>query len=195
MVIPIQMSKLYDIIAFSPLFEPNLNFFSQHLARGLLVKRNGNRLPSAANMLKMRYNCTLESLALTHARLCTNTQSSGRSNIGENIAQISRSVARNKLQAIEKAVSRWWKQSRGNVNIGQRVFYRAHHTPLAQFVQMAWSSTHQLGCGIAGCSGFYNIVCQYFPAMGTFNQNIYQPGTPCSACPSGFTCTDQVLCN
>ncbi|KIH66588.1 SCP-like protein [Ancylostoma duodenale] len=130
---------------------------------GLLVKRNGNRLPSAANMLKMQYNCALQEAAYTHARLCTNTNSGGRSNIGENIAQISRGVASNKLQAIGK---------------------------------MAWSSTYRLGCGIAGCTGFYNIVCQYFPAMAdTFDQNIYQPGTPCSACPSGSTCTDAALCN
>ncbi|KAL6732750.1 hypothetical protein Aduo_003474 [Ancylostoma duodenale] len=172
------------------------NIRRQSLAMGLLVKRNGNRLPSAANMLKMQYNCALQEAAYTHAHLCTNTNSGGRSNIGENIAQISRGVASNKLQAIEKAVSSWWKQSRGSINIGQKVFYRSHHTPLAQFVQMAWSSTYRLGCGIAGCTGFYNIVCQYSPAMAdTFNQNIYQPGAPCSACPSGSTCTDAALCN
>ncbi|KIH42781.1 SCP-like protein, partial [Ancylostoma duodenale] len=107
------------------------NIRRQSLAMGLLVKRNGNRLPSAANMLKMQYNCALQEAAYTHARLCTNTNSGGRSNIGENIAQIGRGVASNKLQAIEK---------------------------------MAWSSTYRLGCGIAGCTGFYNIVCQYSPA-------------------------------
>ncbi|EYC42325.1 hypothetical protein Y032_0535g3088 [Ancylostoma ceylanicum] len=172
------------------------NLRRQHLALGQLVKRNGNRLPTAANMLKMKYNCSLEAAALTHARLCTNTGSSGRANIGENIARISKSVAHNKLQAIEKAVSSWWKQSRGSVNIGQKAYYRARHTPVAQFVQMAWSSTYMLGCGIAGCTGFYSIVCQYYPAMSdVFDVTIYQPGTPCSACPAGSTCTDAALCN
>ncbi|VDM66859.1 unnamed protein product [Strongylus vulgaris] len=148
-------------------------------------------------MMRMKYNCELEAGALDQARLCSNTGSGfGGSNFGENIAQINRSAFPTKLEAIRKAISNWWKQSRGPVNIGPNVYYRSKHiSAAAQFAQMAWHDVDQVGCGIAECNGFHSVVCHYSPQGVTVEQQIYRPGAPCSACPGGTTCTEGALCN
>ncbi|EPB74249.1 hypothetical protein ANCCEY_06678 [Ancylostoma ceylanicum] len=69
-------------------------------------------------------------------------------------------------------------------------------TPLDQ--AMGWATSNLLGCSIVKCttSDRYVGVCRYSPKGNLVNNNVYQVGTVCSACPTGKTsCNrDEGLC-
>ncbi|KHJ88968.1 SCP-like protein [Oesophagostomum dentatum] len=74
------------------------------VARGFALKRNGRRLPPAANMRKLKYNCELEILAFAYASTCTLDTSDpmSRTKTGENMAAISVNNAATFEEALEK---------------------------------------------------------------------------------------------
>ncbi|KAK5985748.1 SCP domain-containing protein, partial [Trichostrongylus colubriformis] len=78
--------------------------------------------------------------------------------------------------------------------IGKGVTYTSSNvdTPADGFVKMAWANTESFGCGVVKCGNYWSVVCHYKPGA-TLDQRIYEPGNPCSACPSGTSC-EQGLC-
>uniref|UniRef100_A0A0N5ATH6 SCP domain-containing protein n=1 Tax=Syphacia muris TaxID=451379 RepID=A0A0N5ATH6_9BILA len=65
--------------------------------------------------------------------------------------------------------------------------------------QLAWATSTKIGCGfISGCTGNVPliVVCRLKSFSGNMvTGQIYKPGTPCSNCPSGTTCSPSVgLC-
>ena len=54
---------------------------------------------------------------------------------------------------------------------------------------MVWSRTSKIGCGVKQCQGGIVVVCHYSPAGNVVGQNVYSPGSTCSACPAGTTCS------
>jgi hypothetical protein len=68
------------------------------------------------------------------------------------------------------------------------------------FTQVLWATTTHVGCGYTAACG---TVCDYAPAgninlpsMGSIREaNLWQIGTPCSACPSGYKNCDAGLCS
>ena len=72
---------------------------------------------------------------------------------------------------------------------------------VGHFTQLIWATTEHVGCGYM----VYNhpsvrnhdtqyYVCNYGPAGNYNGRPVYRGGAPCSACPSGTSCTERGLC-
>ncbi|KAK6758467.1 hypothetical protein RB195_015968 [Necator americanus] len=154
------------------------------------------RLPRAANMMEMKYDCNLETSAQTYANTCTLTASpeGQRAAQGENIATVTGSVA--PVEAVRQAENGWWNQISIN-GMNEKMLFTQYlstksRAPIA-FTQMVWALSYRLGCGVATCATSTFVVCRYGERGNIINQNVYTTGAPCSNCPSGCT-TGGVLC-
>ncbi|CAJ0602190.1 unnamed protein product [Cylicocyclus nassatus] len=155
------------------------------LAQGQVHKNTGNLLPTGANILKMEYDCTLEKKAIEEVRNCpTSKKGYGKNFITVSIDGLSW------LEGVNKVVTSWWKVVRHYPGPGMEVTFRQNHVnqPIESFTQMAWATSRKLGCAIAKCSNHYTAICNYDPRGNYVEQLIYQKGTPCKACPSGWKC-------
>ncbi|KHJ89748.1 SCP-like protein [Oesophagostomum dentatum] len=174
------------------------NWRRSELAKGNIAKRNGNYLPPAADMQRMRWNCAMEMEVETYLKTCPSAASeeSTRAGIGENYFNISESEVADYMTAVQKAVTSWWKVIRTTDGIGMAVTFRAHHVgaPIASFTQMAWSSSRKLACAVAKCYGNYVAVCRYNPIGNYVEQVVYKKGNPCTSCSAGSWCTYDSLC-
>ncbi|KIH57866.1 SCP-like protein, partial [Ancylostoma duodenale] len=170
------------------------DFYRTGLAVGEATTTNNERMLRSSNMMRLRWNCGMEAAALQHAMACTFAKSelSTRPDYGENQATIT--VASNYQAAAEEAVRQWWKTSRTIGGVGRdRIYQRSFFgTPIDGFTQMAWATTTKLGCAIVKCSGRYNVVCRYNPRGNIVGEEIYRRGRPCSQCPLGTTCLDNL---
>ncbi|KAK5983934.1 SCP domain-containing protein [Trichostrongylus colubriformis] len=172
------------------------NFRRMQLARGAVLNKKGRNLPQASNMRKLKYDCNLERSAVAAAATCSyGGQQNLPSDVQENAHILLRSSVQWRKDAIVEAIKVWWRELRVSGGIGRGVTYTSKNvgTPTEWFVRMAWANTQSFGCGVARCGGFWSAVCHYKPGA-TVNQRIYEPGSPCSACPSGTTCSDGLVC-
>ncbi|KHJ86441.1 SCP-like protein [Oesophagostomum dentatum] len=162
------------------------------LANGTVTNTDGVALPKGNNILQMEIDCTLEAAATAIAANCFADSPNPGTGISENRAEVLLTGVPDKLTAIEKGVSSWWKQIRTvTPTISTTVTYDASHAAIIDFVHMAWAPTYKLGCGINKCTNFYAVVCQYSPSDLAYGNQIYEIGNPCTNCPAGFnTCTD-----
>ncbi|RCN41455.1 SCP-like protein, partial [Ancylostoma caninum] len=177
------------------------NFRRGLLATGQIPRKDGKHLPTASNMQKMTYDCTLEEGAIQYASTCPTRLSelSSRPNVGENFKTFP--ATRFTFDtAAKKSVTEWWKVIR-DVNFFEKVVvFRPFHDghPISSFTQMAWATSNRLGCSIVNCStsNRYVGVCRYTQRGNIVNNNVYEVGAVCSACPSGMTsCNrDEGLC-
>ncbi|RCN50042.1 SCP-like protein [Ancylostoma caninum] len=144
------------------------NYRRSELARGLVRRAGGNLLPSAANMVKLRYNCALEAFAMSHAATCSFNESDplGRLDTGENVAIVFPEQAVTYQGAIRYAIMKWWWPIRKEYGVmGKKVTFKAKHQgqPISHFAQISWAETHEVGCGVVKCGDVYNVVCRYIP--------------------------------
>nr|AEP82920.1 venom allergen/ancylostoma secreted protein-like 5 [Heligmosomoides bakeri] len=177
------------------------NYRRSQLAKGLVAKNNGNLLPPAANMRKMRYDCELEKAAQAHADGCVGGDSdpATRPGIQENVhsVYISQSTPY-RMDAMRESVKQWWSQVRKVEGIGMAVTFKEHHlqSTIQWFTKMAWATTEWLGCAVTKCNsnGNFIIVCRYKPGGNIVNHVVYEKGAQCK-CPAGYSCsTDEKLC-
>ncbi|GBL77352.1 Peptidase inhibitor 16 [Araneus ventricosus] len=57
------------------------------------------------------------------------------------------------------------------------------------YMQVAWSRSSRIGCGVTKCDTRYIIVCNYFESA-IYGQHMYAVGVPCSQC----TDENEILC-
>nr|AEP82930.1 venom allergen/ancylostoma secreted protein-like 14 [Heligmosomoides bakeri] len=169
-----------------------INYRRSQLANGLVQKFNGNYLPKAGNMVQLKYDCSLENSADTHAKTCSRTNSNAAADIGETIknADVSTTVT-TRVEGMGEAVKVWWRKIKTEtVSIGMAVTFKSQHVnaPIRTFTTLAWATTTRIGCGVEKCNGFFFIVCHYQPRGNIVNSVIYQTGEPCTRCPSGAAC-------
>nr|AEP82914.1 venom allergen/ancylostoma secreted protein-like 1 isoform 4 [Heligmosomoides bakeri] len=174
------------------LFRDMHNYRRSETALGRTIKNTGNYLPKSSNMQYMRYSCPLEVTAIQVASTCpTPLIQSGRL-----IGQVAIG-AYTYTTATREIVKSLWRVVRQVNGPGMKVTFKAQHvgTPIASFTQMAWAASRRLGCAVARCPTAYVVVCNYEPIGNIVGQQIYTPGTPCTACTYGSTCTaTQGLC-
>ncbi|WKX88440.1 hypothetical protein Q1695_008238 [Nippostrongylus brasiliensis] len=171
------------------------NYRRSQLASGNIAKNNGRYLPTAADMVQLKYDCDLEKAAKAHADTCSFAYSSAASSAStsENIATIPKtSTVVNRVDATSEAIKSWWKNVRTQtVNIGMLVTFKQKHVgyPIESFIKMAWAKSTKFGCGAKLCSNNnFFVVCQYTPKGAIVNQVVYQTGSPCAACPAASSC-------
>ncbi|PIO67465.1 SCP-like protein [Teladorsagia circumcincta] len=103
------------------------NYRRSRLALGRVRKNNGALLQPATNMIKLRYDCRLETSAKEVADKCTTSRSALPPEVKQNIHRIHRSSARFRTDAMIEAVKHWWSQVRLVHGIGMRAIFRAEH--------------------------------------------------------------------
>ncbi|KAK5967913.1 hypothetical protein GCK32_006495 [Trichostrongylus colubriformis] len=176
------------------------NYRRSRLAQGLVPNgKTGGNLPAGSNIFMMKYNVELERAAQAYADTCPSGGSTSLTTMGENFASIS-SITKTFYDCICEAIKSFWNPIM-STNINPRVVFTEKlmtrpKGPL-KFTQMAWASTHEVGCGAQRCDANTVVVCRYSPRGNIVNQSIYSQGPMCSACPYGGCITDpmqQGLC-
>ncbi|KAL6732445.1 hypothetical protein Aduo_003205 [Ancylostoma duodenale] len=161
------------------------NWRRTKLAQGRIKNgKNNYYLPKASNMYKMKYDCNLETSALTYAKQCQLGPSNPPTE-GENVH--SAALTQNKTEAARLAVKAWWSQIYKN-GINQRVLFIANlrdkpNAPTA-FTQMGWARSYKIGCAVVDCPANTFTVCRYEVKGNILNGPIYMIGQPCAACPT-----------
>ncbi|KAK6015840.1 SCP-like protein, partial [Ostertagia ostertagi] len=113
------------------------NYRRSQLARGRVRARGGRRLPKAANMRRMRYDCALETSARQSAERCVRTPwPQLPAGVQENIFKFYRGRARYRRRAIKIAIRHWWRQVHLH-GIGPKVYFRRRFVgqPIAMFTR------------------------------------------------------------
>ncbi|KAL6733936.1 hypothetical protein Aduo_004532 [Ancylostoma duodenale] len=172
-------------------FESAHNKYRSIVARGKGYNGIINYTPTAANMLKMTYNCNMEAGAIVQAKTCSRKESNPKSRpgIGENIIEINKMYL-TMPEVAKQATERWFRQlSMHGVNANM-FFDNAiqRKNTVNHFTQMVWHSSNAVGCGIHNCGKFFFVVCRYSPRGNTINEPIYLIGQKCGACPAGTKC-------
>jgi len=168
--------------------------------RSLLAKGQAANItgfaPTAKNMLKMVWDCSLEAQAQSWSNGCV-FQHSGFH--GENIWSATNYPGTNG-DLLAMAGDDWWAElkkygvSTSDVNNYSTATF---NKGTGHFTQMAWGITNKLGCGVARCgTGGKTVIitCQYTPTGNMMSTPIYQIGTACKSnaectTPAGTTCS------
>ncbi|XP_066109064.1 cysteine-rich secretory protein 3-like [Saccopteryx bilineata] len=143
-------------------------------------------LPTASNMLKMKWDSKAAENAQKWADKCTYSHSDkqertiGERSCGENLFESSDPVE------WSYAIQKWYDETEDFVyGVGPK---RAN-SMTGHYTQVVWYSSFEVGCGVAHCPNHetlnYFYVCQYCPA-GNLRSSLsipYLHGTPCASCP------------
>uniref|UniRef100_A0A1I7TY71 SCP domain-containing protein n=1 Tax=Caenorhabditis tropicalis TaxID=1561998 RepID=A0A1I7TY71_9PELO len=165
------------------------NDLRSSIAKGNYVAA-GRKMPSAANMLKMKFDPELAASAQKYADTCP-TGHSKWPGIGENMywEWFSEPFPEN-LDYLGLKACQWWEkefQDFGwqSIEMSQELF----NTGIGHATQMAWAETNSVGCGVKRCGrdpsqkNMYKvmIICQYKPPGNYFTRPIYKPGNACTS--------------
>nr|CDJ86713.1 SCP extracellular domain containing protein [Haemonchus contortus] len=175
------------------------NYRRSRLAQGLVKDKSGNDMPSASNMLMMQYSPSLELTAISSATRCSSEPISGVPyfEMVENMYMVPKSEAQTPEEAIIVAIKHWWSQIRVVGGIEDLTFTANDiNEPISWFTRMAWATTQEVGCGVYSCeNNQWSAVCRYSFGGNRINEQVYEKGTPCSACPTADSlCNTDKLC-
>ncbi|KAI6214233.1 hypothetical protein M3Y94_00243600 [Aphelenchoides besseyi] len=162
------------------------NRYRRDLAKGEVVNKNGNPLPTAQNMYEFKYNIALEKLAEKSARKCEfkHSKPEERKFTGETIYTFTRPVKINNV--LDNATTFWFQELADfgvdeSLNLTRAEFDKG----IGHFTQMAWGETTSVGCAVRYCktkSGEFKhtiVFCNYAPPGNILNRQIYEIGQPC----------------
>ncbi|XP_078334902.1 uncharacterized protein LOC144625948 isoform X1 [Crassostrea virginica] len=161
--------------------------------------------PTAANMKKMKWSDELAQVAQNYANKCIWGHNSARttdtkaltsqfSYVGENLYVTSRSSV-----VPSSAVESWDAEKSDYTYSSQTCTGVCGH-----YTQVAWADSEYVGCASTTCSSFsglsssFNggtiVVCNYGNGGNYAGRKPYTSGPSCSACPAGYSCSDN-LCD
>ncbi|KHJ88497.1 SCP-like protein [Oesophagostomum dentatum] len=139
----------------------------------------GRPMEKATAMLKLTYHPDLETKAQKRANKCVKSGSSPRT---ENHG-ISTNTGISETDAAKEVMNRWWSEiTAKGISQGSNQFYS--NLGISHFAKVAFDINTHVGCGIAKCSGFYNVVCHY-RLVTNEGQQLYKMGYPLKGCPTG----------
>ncbi|KAI1691639.1 cysteine-rich secretory protein family domain-containing protein [Ditylenchus destructor] len=144
------------------------NHYRRILAKGVSRSNDGETLPEAANMFKMKYSRKIEHVAQKWASKCTGKHSYNPK-YGENIAQFWPYA--NKKKVLKESAHNWWAELKKfgmnrNLKFTETLDNGNTWEDIGHWSQMAWAKTIKIGCGVAKCPGNPNsafVVCNYSP--------------------------------
>nr|XP_022307789.1 cysteine-rich venom protein latisemin-like [Crassostrea virginica] len=145
--------------------------------------------PTAANMKEMKWSQELATIARNYAQKCQfahNTQRSSQSStfsyVGENL-YIGPGSPSELVTAWDDEKSDYFFSSNTCNGV------------CGHYTQVVWYASEYLGCARVQCgTNYYLSVCNYGPGGNFNNLRPYTSGTPCSQCPSGYSCNNK-LCS
>ncbi|VDL81563.1 unnamed protein product [Nippostrongylus brasiliensis] len=161
------------------------------VANGLAIDKDGSTVPTAANMLRLRYDCTLERLAVEHANECKlrHSEPKGvRSALGESLVQ---SIGRTLPEQSEVTTGLWFNELHKN-GMGRNLTFGAQEDvyKIGHYTQVVWATTGAIGCAVKECPDGNLAVCNYQPTGNVLEHEVYEEGDPCSKCPDHTYCED-----
>ncbi|KAG5891076.1 hypothetical protein JTB14_028279 [Gonioctena quinquepunctata] len=153
-------------------------------------------LPEASNMRTVEWDEELALVANRWAEQCTFTYDQCRDvrryPVGQNIAKGNSAFSSDISFIIDwyDNVDMLKEEDVGDFQI------RSSHA-LAQYTQLIWAETYQIGCArvafqqAKGANVTYreHFICNYGPTGNIPSQPIYRIGEACSSCPDGTGCT------
>ena len=150
--------------------------------------------PPSSNMLKMLWDPDLEKIAKDFSNKCIVAHNPDRHRlaknydwVGENIAWGTGSCGDKDCGDVYEGVKRWFSESNSyNYVTGQC------SGKCTLYTQMVWWESNKLGCGAKKCGDRTILVCNYAPGGNYVGQRPYKSGAPCSECPSGMSCEDNL---
>ena len=158
--------------------------------------------PTSSNMMIIACDDELAETAQQYSRNCVYEHSQGIitskfNKIGENLYISSNEVTPKNV--LNEAIKNWEEEMKDyNISSNECTNVCGHYT------QLVWNSTYAVGCGLTTCPNIQVgneqwslaqlVVCQYGPAGNFNNKRPYQVGKPCSACPSDYSCKNN-LCS
>ncbi|XP_054424704.1 peptidase inhibitor 16 isoform X2 [Pteronotus mesoamericanus] len=148
--------------------------------------------PSAANMLQMRWDEELATFAKAYAKQCVWGHNKERGRRGENLFAIT-----DEGMDVPRAVEEWYVE-REHYNLSTATCDPGQMC--GHYTQVVWAKTEKIGCGSHFCetiqgieeTNIHLLVCNYEPPGNVKGQRPYQEGTPCSQCPSGYSCENSL---
>ncbi|WKX92488.1 hypothetical protein Q1695_010484 [Nippostrongylus brasiliensis] len=164
------------------------NDYRSETAQGITQNgQSGEWLPKAADMRKLKYDCTLESAAITAAKTCSLQRSANVPANQEENFYVS-AVDFHETVILEIAAQDWY-QTIVSHGINKVVHYRdaldKKPTAPKPYIRMVWSNTTSVGCAFQYCSGNAKfVVCRYSPRSLIVGDFIYEKGAPCGKCPN-----------
>ena len=146
-------------------------------------------------MLRMSWDKELETIAGNFASKCIVAHNPDRHKqakhydwVGENIAWGNGFCGDKECGDVFEGVKRWFSESNNyNFITGQC------SGKCTLYTQMTWWESDKLGCGAKRCGERTILVCNYAPGGNYVGQKPYRQGKPCSECPKGSLC-DNNLC-
>ncbi|CAD5226999.1 unnamed protein product [Bursaphelenchus xylophilus] len=170
----------------------NHNDHRRVIAKGNDKNKDSANMPKASNMQKLVYNKDLEKKAQDWAAQCKfeHTPQTG-DHYGQNLYMTSQNLPQE--QAMTNAGDSWWQElpeKYGGTNV--KFDMSIANQGVGHFTQMAWAQCRSMGCAVQKCNFGTYVVCNY-DSGNMINDNIYNTGEPCSACPQGMECQD-ALC-
>ncbi|XP_027584634.1 peptidase inhibitor 16-like [Pipra filicauda] len=146
--------------------------------------------PPARAMMKLTWDTELEADAQSHAEKCIweDEESGGHK---ENLFAMAPALD------LKHAVAEW---------NGERKFYNLLTSTClpgqmcGNYKQVVWADTEHIGCGAKLCEkiegketeNMHLLVCKYFPRGNGSIRKPYWKGPPCSMCPKGTVCVNNL---
>uniref|UniRef100_A0A0N4X1L1 SCP domain-containing protein n=1 Tax=Haemonchus placei TaxID=6290 RepID=A0A0N4X1L1_HAEPC len=142
------------------------------------------------------YDCDLESNGTYFVKCKDSLGGSPLLGVKKNHLFFTKDRAGDRRQAIRFAVKHWWSRVRKDGGIGQEVTFKEGNAgrPISTFTKMAWATTQKMACVARECPYHWSVVCLYNPGGNQVGSQIYERGSPCTACPTGYTCNTDSLC-
>ncbi|XP_078334905.1 peptidase inhibitor R3HDML-like [Crassostrea virginica] len=159
--------------------------------------------PKAANMKKMKWSAELAQVAENYAKKClwahnpertkeAQTMTSQFSYVGENLYVTSADSVDPRAAVLA------WDNEKASYNYTslQCTGVCGHYT------QVVWANSEFVGCASNTCPTFEGlpssfdagtiVVCNYGQGGNYNGQQPYMTGTPCTSCPRGYSCTNDL---
>ncbi|XP_038675842.1 peptidase inhibitor 16-like isoform X2 [Scyliorhinus canicula] len=150
-----------------------------------------SEVPDATSMLRMNWDNDLAEMAAEYAQKCVWGHNKERGPTGENLYVVTSPLD------LKEAVKKWYSE------FTDYTYETMDCTPqkmCGHYTQVIWANSNKVGCSSHSCDEVKGLeyknmsllVCNYLPPGNVVGQHPYKKGTPCSECPDGTKCIENL---